>query len=108
MGEDTWPRLDVLTGKTGLAVLVEIASVLPEDLEVSEDGGKLIIEGERAEDDGLTGFEKVVKEIPRGKFRREIEVPPDFDLTRATAAWRNGMLRIDVPKKAAGKKGKRP
>jgi len=98
LGREAWPKMDVLVGKAGLVVLVEIGSVLPEDLEVSEDGGRLIIEGERDRHGSTRGFRSLVAEIPRGKFKREVEVPPGFNLAAAKAEYRGGMLRIDVPK----------
>jgi HSP20 family molecular chaperone IbpA len=36
-------------------------------------------------------------EINYGPFETIIEIPPGYDVTKATAIYLNGFLRIDIP-----------
>ena len=40
----------------------------------------------------------VTMEIDHGRFEREVEIPPDYDIGRITTEWENGLLWIFLPR----------
>ncbi|MGE5616668.1 MAG: Hsp20/alpha crystallin family protein [Bacillota bacterium] len=74
-------------------------------LEVSVDKGLLTIAGERLADLPKEG-EKVsvyARERFAGPFKRVVSLPDDVDTARVEANYRNGILRISIPKAEASK-----
>ena len=74
-------------------------------LEVSVDRGVLTIAGERARDLPEES-EKVsiyADERFSGSFRRAVSLPEDADSSRVEAKYRDGILRITVPKRESAK-----
>ncbi|MEI7732021.1 MAG: Hsp20/alpha crystallin family protein [Verrucomicrobiota bacterium] len=96
--ETHWvPNTDVYVTDNGLVVKVELAGMRREDLELTVENNRLRIAGHRPDGcrSGKCNF--LVMEINYGQFESVIEMPPGYDLHRATAAYQNGFLRIDVP-----------
>lgn len=77
----------------------------PATVEVSVDRGLLTIAGERAS--ALPEESEKVNiyaaERFAGAFRRVVSLPDDADATRVEAAYRDGILRIVIPKREASK-----
>lgn len=100
-GKDTaahWaPNTDVYVAESGLVIKVELAGMRREDLEITIEGNRVRISGQRP--DGCRGAKCkfLVMEINYGPFESVIELPEGYDLTQAKASYQNGFLRIDVP-----------
>jgi HSP20 family protein len=94
-------------GVTGDAV--EIYAFAPgidmAKLEVSVDRGVLTIAGERAHDLPAESEKVSVYADERfsGPFRRAVSLPEDADTSRIEARYRDGILRIRVPKRESAK-----
>ena len=97
-GETHWiPNTDVYVTEGTLVIKVELAGMRREDLELTVEGNRLMISGQRPDSSRSTKCKFLVMEINYGPFECVIEIPPGFDLTEAKAAYQNGFLRIDVP-----------
>lgn len=74
-------------------------------LEVNVDRGVLTIAGERATDlpEGSDKVSVYADERFSGPFRRAISLPEDADASRIDARFRDGILRISVPKHESAK-----
>ena len=97
-GPTHWgPNTDVYTTDEGLVVKVELAGMRREDLELSVEGNRLVISGQRPDGCRTPGIKFLVMEIHYGAFECVIEVPSDYELSQARATYQNGFLRIDVP-----------
>ena len=83
-----------------MTILVELAGTRKEDLEVTVEGGRLRIQGDRPHPypGNHAGTTHLVREIEFGMFETVIEVPQGYDLTRAKASYADGLFRIEVPK----------
>jgi len=68
-----------------------------EDLEISLEGNRLLISGQRPDGCRTPGCKFLVMEINYGAFECVIEIPPGYDLANAKASYQNGFLRVDVP-----------
>lgn len=101
--EPHWvPKTDVFVSDNHLVVMVELAGMRREDLELTVEGNQLRVSGQRP-DGCRTGHCKfLVMEIDYGTFESVIELPAGYDLTRAKASYQNGFLRIDVPAVPSG------
>ncbi len=97
-GETHWiPNTDVYVTEGTLVIKVELAGMRREDLELTVEGNRLMISGQRPDGTRSTKCKFLVMEINYGPFECVIEIPPGFDLGEAKAAYQNGFLRIDVP-----------
>ncbi len=92
------PNTDVWVAESGLVIKVELSGMRREDLELTVEGNRLRICGQRV--DGCRAGHKcsfLIMEINYGPFETIVEVPPGYDVTKATAIYQNGFLRIDIP-----------
>lgn len=97
--ESHWvPNTDVyVTDGGGLVIKVELAGMRREDLELTIEGNRLRISGQRPDGCRAPKCKFLVMEINYGAFESVIELPAGYDLSLAKAAYQNGFLRIDVP-----------
>ena len=91
------PNTDVYVTDNGLVVKVELAGMRSEHLEITVEGNRLRISGNRPDGCRAAKCSFLVMEINYGPFESVLEVPPGYDLGQAKAAYLNGFLRIDVP-----------
>jgi len=97
-GQTHWvPNTDVYIADGALVIKVELAGMRREDLELTVEGNRLMISGQRPDGSRSSKCKFLVMEIHYGSFECVIEVPPGYDLNQAKAAYQNGFLRIDVP-----------
>jgi HSP20 family protein len=91
------PNTDVYSTDEGLVIKVELAGMKSDSLEITVEGNRLRIAGNRSDGCRSSKCSFLVMEISYGPFESVLELPPAYDLTRAKAAYLNGFLRIDVP-----------
>src|SRR5437762_4625531 len=96
--ETYWvPNTDVYMTEGGLVIKVELAGMRREDLELTVEGNRLKISGQRPDGCRPAKCSFLMMEINYGAFESVIELPEGYDVTEAKAAYQNGFLRIDVP-----------
>src|SRR5271165_5433424 len=91
------PNTDVYATDNGLVVKVELAGMRSDHLEITVEGNRLRISGNRPDGCRAPKCSFLVMEINYGPFESVLELPPGYDLSQAKAAYLNGFLRIDVP-----------
>ncbi len=79
-----------------LVVVVELAGVDPESIELSVEERALTISGSRARP-RVPGQVYQQAEIEYGRFQRRIPLERDIDAASSRAAYEAGMLRITLP-----------
>jgi HSP20 family protein len=91
------PNTDVYSTDTGIVIKVELPGMKSENLEITVEGSRLRIAGNRPDccRDPKCSF--LVMEISYGPFESVLELPSGYDLNQAKAIYVNGFLRIDVP-----------
>jgi len=95
---DWVPAVDISEMCDHWEVIVELAGVRRDDIEVYTENRHLTITGWRHDP---TSPEKVrlhQMEIEQGQFRRRILLPTDVDEDAVTARYHDGLLRIRIPK----------
>jgi HSP20 family protein len=101
-GQTHWiPNTDVYVADGQLVIKVELAGMHREDLELTIDGNRLMISGQRPDGARSSKCKFLVVEINYGPFECVIEIPPGYDLSKAKAAYQNGFLNVEVPQTAA-------
>lgn len=96
-GANWVPNTDVYATEQGLVIKLELAGMRSENLQITVEGNKLRISGQRPDGCRAAKFNFLVMEINYGPFENVLELPPGYDLTQAKASYLNGFLRIDVP-----------
>lgn len=91
------PNTDTYTTDTGLVIKVELAGMRSDNLEITVEGNRLRISGNRPDGCRAPKCNFLVMEISYGPFETVLEVSPNYDLSQAKASYLNGFLRIDVP-----------
>ncbi|MGC9034933.1 MAG: Hsp20/alpha crystallin family protein [Verrucomicrobiia bacterium] len=108
-GQMHWvPNTDVWIAETGLVIKVELAGMRREDLELTVEGNRLRISGQRIDDCRVGKCSFIVMEINYGPFESIIDIPAGYDVTKAKALYQNGFLRIDIPPVATTSPAKIP
>src|ERR1700722_17361546 len=91
------PNTDVYSTEEGLVIKVELAGMKSDSLEITVEGNRLRIAGNRPDGCRSPKCNFLVMEISYGPFESILELPPAYVLTRPKSAYLNGFLRIDVP-----------
>ena len=95
------PNTDIYATDEGLVVKVELAGMRSENLQITIEGNRLTIAGERPDGCRAAKFNFLAMEINYGSFETIIDLPPGYDSAQAKASYFNGFLRVDVPVAAA-------
>ncbi len=91
------PPTDVFETDEALIVRVEIAGMRTEDFYLRLDGQTLIISGVRRDPDIGSAYHRL--EIPFGQFQVAVILPVPIDEEQVEAEYRDGFLRITLPKR---------
>jgi HSP20 family protein len=97
------PHVDVYyCGQPPRAIVkVELAGVDVDDVALEIRGRQLMIEGERRAQESEGRLYQQI-EIPHGPFRRVVELGADVVADAASAAYDDGILRVEIPIAAPG------
>jgi len=86
-----------MSRRTGIVVKVELPGMKSENLEITVEGSRVRIAGNRPDCCRAEKCSFLVMEISYGPFESVLELPTGYDLSQAKAVYVNGFLRIDVP-----------
>ncbi len=100
---DWAPAVDICEMADRYEVIVELAGMRRDDIEVYSEKGQLVITGWRRDPCPRERVYMHQIEIEEGQFRRRLGLPGDVDVERITARYRDGMLRIGIPKAGLGR-----
>src|SRR4030095_11951692 len=93
----TWsPPTDVYETEENCVIKLEIAGMKDDDFEVAFENNILMISGNRPDLNERRAYHQM--EIRFGKFEVAIEIPVPVEIDRATAEYKDGFLRMQLPK----------
>jgi HSP20 family protein len=92
------PHLDILEGKDGIRIYVELAGVAEQDIQISLQDGVLTVYGEKRPHN-VEEWEqsRYLAERAFGTFRRSVNLPYGLDDDAADAEFGGGVLTINIP-----------
>jgi HSP20 family protein len=110
--EEFWPssfvssgglRIDMEETDDEIIVLAELPGLNKDDFAVEVTGDRLVLRGEKRQETKEQRQGYYYTERSYGAFARAIALPSEVDATKATAIYKNGLLRITLPKTAQAK-----
>ena len=95
---DWMPAVDMSENKEEIVVHAEIPGMDAKDIDISLNGRVLTMKGERKQEQEEK--EKNYHRIERryGSFTRSFELPADVDGNKVKAAYKDGVLTLNLPK----------
>lgn len=95
------PAVDIYEDAQKLALTFEIPGIKPEDVDVRVENNVLTVKGERtwAGEQKEENFRRIERRF--GSFIRSFTLPQSVDTEQVTAQSENGLLVVELPKKAA-------
>lgn len=94
-GADWYPAADVYEHEGEYTVAIDLPGIDRASLDISVDDGRLTVKGNRAGQDATIHR----GECPRGKFLRTFSVPASVDQNDISASYKDGVLRVQLPKR---------
>jgi HSP20 family protein len=99
--EGAWvPALDVRETNKDVVVTMDIPAVNPKDVTISIVDDKLTIRGERRKEEEVREENMFRSERIYGSFQRTVQLPSEVVANQAKATYKDGVLKIKVPKSA--------
>ncbi|MCP4668923.1 MAG: Hsp20/alpha crystallin family protein [Deltaproteobacteria bacterium] len=112
--DDSFFRAGVLDGETGLAnwnpvvdiydkdeavvIKAELPGMDKKDIAIDIKDGVLTLKGERTHDKEVKEEDYFRKERAFGQFQRAFKLPAEVDPEKVKADFKDGVLKIDIPK----------
>lgn len=95
------PAVDVQETDKEYAIKVDLPEVKKEDVKVELAEGTVTIQGERRQEKDEKGkrFHRVERQY--GRFIRRFALPGEVDSAKVQAEFKDGVLRVTLPKSAA-------
>jgi HSP20 family protein len=97
------PACNVYEDKHGFRIEAALPGIEATSVEIVAEDGVLTLKGERKEEPAESGRTYLVRETGWGAFSRSFVLPPNVDHNKATAAYKDGMLSIQIPKRDEAK-----
>lgn len=94
------PALDVYQTDEAVVVETPLAGIRPEQVNISIENDVLSIEGKVEKKSEVDEKNYFRKEIRSGSFHRSIAMPVAVDGDKAVAEYKDGILKITIPKDA--------
>lgn len=99
-GNQGWvPPVDAVESGAQYEIIVELPGVNSTDVKVVVQDGVLTLSGERPAVPTAEGVKTHVTERRYGLFQRRFTLPKDADGERVSAAFKNGLLTVSLPKR---------
>ncbi len=92
------PSLDLSETKEAFVVKAEIPGIEPKEIQVTLDNQMLTLKGEKKHDKEEKDEQFYRVERAYGAFARSVRLPAPVDGSKVTAAFKNGLLTVTLPK----------
>lgn len=96
---NSWaPAVNLFEDKDNLVVTAELPGMRKEDIDISFHDGALTISGERKQEKKYGEGDESRSERFFGRFQRTMTLPKQIDAAAVKAAYKDGMLKVTLPK----------
>jgi len=103
-GREWLPSIDVSETKNDLVIKAELPGLDPKDIDISMSNGYLTIRGEKKNEKEEKDENYHLIERSYGSFTRSVRLPREVQSDKITASFKNGVLRVTLPKSEESKK----
>jgi len=103
-GGEWLPSLDVSETKNDLVIKAELPGMDAKDIDISLNNGFLTIKGEKKHEKEEKDENYHLNERSYGSFTRSVRLPREVQSDKITASFKNGVLRVTLPKSEESKK----
>jgi HSP20 family protein len=93
-----FPSVNLTEDKENYYIRAELPGIQKDDLDIEATGNNISISGERKIPSLEEGARYHRREREAGKFSRVVGLPGDVDTGKVSAALKNGILKLTVPK----------
>lgn len=93
-----YPPLNVWSSQDGLVIDAEMPGVDPGEVEISVEGDELSLHGKVNASKPAEGEAVLRRERPAGEFQRTLSLPFRANTGAVKATFKNGILRISIPR----------
>jgi HSP20 family protein len=100
--EEWEPQLDLYETDTAFILEADLPGVKKQDVSVEVEDSDLILQGRRAVERIRTEGNFHYRERRSGQFLRRLRLPASVDRTQIRAEFRQGVLRVTLPKMQRG------
>ena len=100
---DWLPVVDIYDNDDTIVIKAELPGVDKKDIKVDVNGRILTLKGERSTDNEMQEGDYYRKERSFGKFERSFTLPADIDPDKIKADFKDGVLKLNIPKPEAHK-----
>jgi HSP20 family protein len=94
-----YPLIDMVDTNDAILVYAEIPGVNKDDIKVKIHNDVLTISGERKEPELPEKANCIIREREFSKFIRSVRLPYPVDVNKVSAEYKDGILKITLPKK---------
>ncbi len=99
-GGDISPAVDVYEKDNTVIVEAPLPGIHPDQVQVAVENDVLSIEGSMEKSTEVDDKEYYRKEVRTGSFHRAVALPSSVDGDKAVAEYKNGILKVTIPKMA--------
>ena len=99
----SYPAVNVWAAEDSALITAEIPGLDKDDLEINVTGDTLTLSGIRKADDLPEHARYHRRERTFGEFSRSIQLPYTVDVNKVKATFKNGVLKVELPRVEAEK-----
>ncbi len=93
-----FPAVNVWAAEDSALVTAEIPGLSKDDLEINVTGDTLTLSGVRKSEKVPEGSQYHRRERKFGEFSRSIQLPYTVDVNKVKATFKNGVLKVELPR----------
>jgi HSP20 family protein len=93
------PPVDILEKQDEVVLKLDLPEMVQSEIDIKVEVNTLIIQGERKFLKETPDTTYLQIERPYGTFHRHFTIPKTIDLEKITASYKDGVLRVVLPKK---------
>jgi len=102
-GAGVFPPVNVYVDENTVYVTAELPGMDPAEIDISVHGDNLVLKGERKAEPEVGGVSYHRRERRSGSFNRVLTLPERVDAEKVSAEYKDGMLKIALPKQEEAK-----
>jgi len=103
---DWAPPVDIIEQGDALIIRAELPGLNTDDIDIRVENGKLVLRGERKHGKQTDDTKVYRLERVYGTFVRRFTLPTSVDSSKISAAYKNGVLEVTLPKADEAKERK--